>query len=238
MRLVTRRLVTRRSLRLGAGLVSAVAIFGCVSGCVSGCKDEKKTDVNTGGASGDGSVIADAAAPDSATDAAGATDTDAAASATSAHGDAASGPTTIAGIASERGTKRHAADGGSGLETAGDTDGGAARARPKVVSADEGSDGKSIDLAPGQALVVSLNATPSSGFDWAVVKSPPALAAPDMSFVAGGDQMGAPGKRRLTFVLKSALPVGEHDLVLGYARSFEKGVAPFKTFKVKLHAPK
>lgn len=113
-------------------------------------------------------------------------------------------------------------------------DAGAARAR--TVRIDEGSEGKSIELAPGQSLVLMLTANPTTGFDWAVMKAPPALGAPDMGFVAGGEQPGAPGKRRITWTLKSALPAGDQGVELGYARSFEKGVAPFKTFRFKVRA--
>lgn len=216
---------------LGLVLVLVPLALALATMMAAGCKDEKKTDVNTATGGGDGSVAVDEAG---AGDAASATDAhDAASAASDADVDAAAHADT----AGTDGGKRAAhADGGSGLETAGETDGGHARA--KVVNVDEGSAGKTIELAAGQALVVSLVATPSTGFDWDVVKSPPALAAPDMGFVKGGEQPGAPGRRRLTFVVKSALPAGEHALVLGYARSFEKGVAPFKTFTLKLRAPK
>jgi len=81
-----------------------------------------------------------------------------------------------------------------------------------------------------------LKANPSTGFDWAVIKAPAALGAPDMSFVSGGDQPGSSGKRRLAWTVKSPLPAGDLPVELGYARSFEKGVAPFKTFKFKVRA--
>ena len=126
------------------------------------------------------------------------------------------------------------ADANAGTDASANADAGVARAR--AVRIDEGSDGKTIELAPGQSLVVMLTANPSTGFDWAVLKAPPALGAPDLGFVAGGEQPGAPGKRRISWTVKSALPPGEHAVELGYARSFEKGVAPFKTFKLKVRA--
>lgn len=196
---------------------------------VTSCKDEKKTDVNTATGGGDGSVGTNEVDAASAAHYADVHD-----AASAAHdSDAAAHGATMSGI--DGGVKPAHSDGGPGLETAGETDGGA---RGKVVDVDEGSAGKTIELAAGQSLVVSLAATPSTGFDWDVVKAPPALAAPEMGFVKGGEQPGAAGKRRLTFAVKSALPAGEHELVLGYARSFEKGVAPFKTFKLKLRAAK
>jgi predicted secreted protein len=111
--------------------------------------------------------------------------------------------------------------------------GGAGR---RVVKIDEGSEGKSIELAPGQTLVALLTANPTTGFDWAVIKAPAGLGAPEMGFVSGGELPGASGKRRIAWTLKSALPAGDQAVELGYARSFEKGVAPFKTFRFKVRA--
>ena len=114
--------------------------------------------------------------------------------------------------------------------------GEAGAARPRTVRIDEASEGKTLDLAPGQSLVLMLTANPTTGFDWAVLKAPAALGAPDLGFVPGGEQPGAPGKRRITWTLGSALSAGDHAVELGYARSFEKGVAPFKTFRFKVRA--
>jgi predicted secreted protein len=119
-----------------------------------------------------------------------------------------------------------------GMETAGTDDAGGGR----VVNLDEGSDGKTIELAKGQAIVLMLSARPTSGFDWAVLKAPAALGSPGMGFVAGGDQTGAVGKRRIAWILKEALPAGDHAVELGYQRSFEQGIAPFKTFRFKVRA--
>ena len=142
----------------------------------------------------------------------------------------------VAPTASATATARK--DAGPALET-GRVDAGAAAAEggakeARVVNLDENGAGKTIDLAVGQSLVLLLTANPTSGFDWAVIKSPTALGAPAMGFISGGDQMGAPGKRRITWTLKTALPEGVHLVELGYARSFEPGVAPFKTFRFKV----
>ena len=108
----------------------------------------------------------------------------------------------------------------------------------KTVTLDDASDGKTVEVAKGATIVLLLAASPTSGFDWAVLKAPPALGTPALGFLAGGDQMGASGKRRIVWTVKDALPAGEHAVELGYARSFEKGVAPFKTFRFKVRAAK
>ncbi len=106
------------------------------------------------------------------------------------------------------------------------------------MSLDEGAAGKTVEVAKGATITLMLAATPSSGFDWAVLTAPAALGTPTLGFVAGGDQMGSAGKRRIVWTVKDALPAGEHAVELGYARSFEKGVAPFKTFRFKVRAAK
>lgn len=114
------------------------------------------------------------------------------------------------------------------------SDGGATR--PHIVNIDESHAGKIIGLAPGQQLVATLDANPTTGFDWAVTKAPAALGSPEMEYVSSGNAPGSPGKRILTWTLKAALPAGEHAVELGYARSFEKGVPPFKTYRFKVRA--
>jgi predicted secreted protein len=105
------------------------------------------------------------------------------------------------------------------------------------VNLDEGSDGKTIDLGVGQSVVLMLAASPTSGFDWSVTKAPAALGAPAMGYLPPpGDGMGAPGKRRITWTVKSALPAGEQTVELAYRRGFEQGVPALKTFRFKVRA--
>lgn len=144
---------------------------------------------------------------------------------------------TATALGTDGGARSNGREAGSGETVGSASDAGdAGAARPKAVNIDESSEGKTVELAVGQSLVALLGANPTTGFDWAVIKSPAALGQPEMGFVSGGDQIGAPGKRRLTWTLKSPLPAGDHTIELGYARSFEKGVPPFKTFKVKVRA--
>lgn len=113
-------------------------------------------------------------------------------------------------------------------------DGGAGH----LVTVDDASAGKTVDLAPGSKLVVALKSAPNNGFDWSVTKAPAALGKPEMSFVpAASEELGAKGTRKLTFT-PGALPPGEHEVELGYARSFEPGKPPARTFKFKVRSVK
>lgn len=157
-------------------------------------------------------------------------------------------PRTVASVAASQSTATHAVGGprsGSGPETvamgegadAGTVPADAGASRPRVVRIDETNDGKTIELAPGQELVATLDANPTTGFDWAVIKAPASLGSPEMGYASSGSAPGSPGKRHLTWTLKSALPAGDSTVELGYARSFEKGVAPFKTYRFKVRGP-
>ena len=108
----------------------------------------------------------------------------------------------------------------------------------KSVQLDEAGEGKAIDLVAGAQLVLLLRASPTSGFDWSVVKAPPGLGTPEMGYIAPpGEGMDAPGKRRIVWTLKAALPAGEHAVELGYRRGFEQGTPPLKTFRFKVRSP-
>jgi inhibitor of cysteine peptidase len=94
--------------------------------------------------------------------------------------------------------------------------------------------GDSIDVAVGDKFVVALPATPSTGYTWT------AAGNPDVTFVstrqvAGGSQPGAAGTQELTFEGRQP---GASQLVVTYARSFEKTDPPAKTAKYPLEVTK
>ncbi|HEY8072979.1 MAG TPA: protease inhibitor I42 family protein [Labilithrix sp.] len=106
------------------------------------------------------------------------------------------------------------------------------------ITVDESMAGKTIDLAKGQKITVALKWRPSSGYDWSVTKSPAALGTPEASVVSAGDVPGAAGQRRFTFTVKDAIPAGEQPVEFAYARDFEKGKPPARTFAFKVRAAK
>jgi predicted secreted protein len=85
--------------------------------------------------------------------------------------------------------------------------------------------GDDVSVANGREFVVSLPATPSTGYSWTPADND------DISFVssrqlAGGSQPGAPGTQELTF---RATNRGSTTLKLAYDRSFEPNAPPAKT---------
>lgn len=212
----------------------AVGLAGLLLGAgVAACEDKKSVDASADAnahAAADAEVRADAEAH---AEAGLAADAEAAAN---AHADggalAAEAGAQADGGAHGDGGRKHA-DASNETTTAGDAADGGSKVATKTL--DETAEGKTIDVAAGQTLVLLLGANPTTGFDWSVTKAPAALGNAESGYVQGGaGQMGAPGKRRFTWTVRTALPAGEHAVELAYARSFEKGVAPFKTFRLKV----
>jgi inhibitor of cysteine peptidase len=95
----------------------------------------------------------------------------------------------------------------------------------------------SVRLRVGQSLEVRLAANPSTGYGWEIVGGDPSIIA----FVGRHDEptaassrpqvTGAPDVQVLIFKTKA---FGKTDLVLGYARPWEKGSAPVHTAKLSV----
>ncbi len=100
---------------------------------------------------------------------------------------------------------------------------------PKTISASDA--GKTIELRKGGILLVSLEGNVTTGYNWAVADPAPAILQQvgDPQVTPTSDAIGAGG----TIVLKfTAVQTGQATLKLAYARSWEKGVPPDKTFEV------
>jgi len=105
------------------------------------------------------------------------------------------------------------------------------------IALDEKSADKTIEVRAGQQIVLTLVTNPTTGYDWTVISAPPALGEATTAIAPPeSDLAGAPTKRTFIWTLEGPLGPGEHLLELGYRRSFEKGVAPIKSFRVTLKA--
>jgi inhibitor of cysteine peptidase len=96
--------------------------------------------------------------------------------------------------------------------------------------------GKSISLSSGDTFTVTLDSNPTTGYSWSVTddaggivqqQGTSAYTAASKTPIAGGG-----GTETLTF---KAVNSGAGTLTLGYARPWEKGVAPVKTFSVNVN---
>jgi predicted secreted protein len=140
-------------------------------------------------------------------------------------------PDSAAGGEVARTTAKADSDGGGMVVGMGASDGG----HGDTVFVDQAKADTTVSLGSGQKLVVVLRSNPTTGFDWSVVKAPPALGKPEMGSIPGAG-VGGGGHRKLTFTPKEPLPAGEHTVELAYARPFEDAQAPLKTFRFKVKA--
>ncbi len=106
-----------------------------------------------------------------------------------------------------------------------------------VVKIGVDSNGGSVELKSGQALAVTLESNPSTGYAWVVDEVDPALLRqegdaeyqPDKT--AGENIVGAGGTETFRF---SAIAAGETTLKLVYRRSWETGIEPAQIFSVQV----
>lgn len=96
------------------------------------------------------------------------------------------------------------------------------------------ANGSQRRLQRGDVLVVRLPSNPSTGYSWKVRSGTRlVLAVAGRTYVPpkDGQRLGAPG----TAILRlRAVAAGKTVLRLAYARSWEKGVAPARTFTLRV----
>jgi len=105
-----------------------------------------------------------------------------------------------------------------------------------IVVVTEADEGTTLSVAKGEALSVQLPANPSTGFSWVATSTPQFLAAQGESTFessANGSVVGAGGTQTNVFKVTAA---GKGELIMEYLRPWETGVAPAKTFRVKIES--
>lgn len=100
--------------------------------------------------------------------------------------------------------------------------------RLELTAADSGS---ARNLTVGQQMRVTLEANPTTGYQWSIDgELPPQLAQEgEPEYLATSPALGAAGTEAWTFTARQS---GRADLKLKYWRSFEPTVAPIGTFTV------
>lgn len=118
------------------------------------------------------------------------------------------------------------------LQTA--SSGTSAKAAVSAVTVTDQDNGKDVDLASNQTLVVKLASNPSTGYKWTVEGDPAPLKLEKQTYrkSAKSSAMGAPGVEAFQF---SASSSGIANLKLNYHRSWEYNVPPAKTFSLRVN---
>lgn len=97
----------------------------------------------------------------------------------------------------------------------------------------EKNNGTDVHLTVGDTLIVTLNANPTTGYNWEIEALNPLLlsrvGAPQ--FLSSSQMIGASGK--MVFTFKASSP-GTCDLSLVYRRSWERNANPAGLFKISL----
>ncbi|MHB8382354.1 MAG: protease inhibitor I42 family protein [Candidatus Binataceae bacterium] len=96
----------------------------------------------------------------------------------------------------------------------------------------DSDNGKTIVLAPGASLVVSLGAVSGTGYSWRITGNDPSVLAQrglGNFELAKSAMPGAMGKQVFHFVAKAR---GMSLLEMAYLRPWEKNVAPAKTWSI------
>lgn len=96
--------------------------------------------------------------------------------------------------------------------------------------------GRRVVLQPGQTVVLSLDANPSTGYIWETVHAaePVLRQVGDSEFRPGSERVGASGTQVLRF---EAAAAGQASLELAYRRPWEKGATPRQTFSLEVMVP-
>jgi|GEM_PF-1726306 len=110
-------------------------------------------------------------------------------------------------------------------------------AAPAPVTVGADFDGKDVSLSPNQQLIVSLQANPSTGFQWALTELDQNIVKqagdPDYRGDANeGHAVGVGGTSVWTF---TAAAPGTATLVLAYQRPWEPGIAQGRHFTLTIH---
>jgi inhibitor of cysteine peptidase len=94
--------------------------------------------------------------------------------------------------------------------------------------------GSTQSLAAGQELSITLDANPTTGYQWALDGAlPPQLKqVGEPKYSGGSGAIGAGGSEEWTF---SGATPGEARLRLKYWRSFESSVPPVQTFDITVN---
>ncbi|UGT41868.1 protease inhibitor I42 family protein [Nocardia yamanashiensis] len=110
-------------------------------------------------------------------------------------------------------------------------------AEHEAVKIGKDANGKDVDLVPGQGLIVTLDANPSTGFAWELTELDQNIlkrnGSPEYQQDPSPDGMvGVGGKAIWNFV---AAGPGATRLTLEYRRAWEQGVEPAQRFQVTVN---
>lgn len=103
-----------------------------------------------------------------------------------------------------------------------------------VITLNQSDAGKTVELNPGDRLVISLPGNPTTGFNWESQPAPDSSVLKQVGeaeFKADSNRVGSGGTVTLTF---DAAAPGQVALTLVYHRAWETGVPPVEIYQVQV----
>jgi len=108
---------------------------------------------------------------------------------------------------------------------------------PKEVKLDASANGSQVELKKGQALVITLESNPSTGYRWEVVELDESIlrqmGEPEFK-VSDPREPPPPGAGGWETWRFEAVSAGQTALELVYRRPWEEGVEPLETFSLQV----
>lgn len=112
---------------------------------------------------------------------------------------------------------------------------------PPPVTVSTAQSGTSVELAPGQAVIVRLPSNPTTGYRWVYVEPKDAVLRVDgpSTYEPAQAAGGPPGAGGTEIWKLAALKAGQQQLRFEYRRPWEQDVAPSQvaTYPVTVKAP-
>lgn len=112
---------------------------------------------------------------------------------------------------------------------------------PPPVTVSTAQSGTSVELAPGQAMIVHLPSNPTTGYRWVYVEPKDAVLRVDgpSTYEPSQSAGGAAGAGGTEIWKLAALKAGQQQLRFEYRRPWEQDVAPSQvaTYPVTVKAP-
>jgi inhibitor of cysteine peptidase len=104
-----------------------------------------------------------------------------------------------------------------------------------TVTVTDKDNGREVSLAKGATLILRLEARPGTGYAWRVAQNDPDYLKAQGESVFEQPENEKPGDIEHQVFRFTAQASGSSALKLEYARGWEKGVAPAKTYSIKVN---
>lgn len=108
---------------------------------------------------------------------------------------------------------------------------------PTALRLDAAADGTTVHVPSGSTVSIALESNPTTGYDWYRAGALPSQLATESDQFKSGGTLGVVGAGGTRTIAYRATASGTATIHLAYARPWEQGVAPAKTFTLTVIVP-